>query len=139
MDLSHEGERRERGRARGGEGRREGRRGGRDTFIYFIYLHILQILSYTSTFSSTSIYLHILNIKNMRTNMRPKSQLAPQSVSQSQNLTKIFVNMFQWPWYIQRGSELIKLVSFEGSRERHMGRIILLIGLPIKAWWIAAY
>ena len=45
--------------------------------------------------------------------------------------------MSQWPRYIQRESELVILMSFEGSREAHIGRIIVLIGLPVKAWWSA--
>ena len=36
-------------------------------------------------------------------------------------------------------SKIKEIVGFEGSREGHIGRIILLIGLPIKAWWIATY
>ena len=36
------------------------------------------------------------------------------------------------------GSELIKTVSCKGFCAGHIRGIILLIGLPIKSWWIAA-
>ena len=53
-----------------------------------------------------------------------------------QNLIKSLVNMSQWPQHTQRGSELIRLKSFEGSRGNHIEGIIILIGLPVKAWLI---
>ena len=41
--------------------------------------------------------------------------------------------------YPQRESEIIKIMSFKGSRESPQGAIILLIASPVKAWWSVPY
>ena len=42
-------------------------------------------------------------------------------------------------WYTHRPHKIIKIISFEGSREGPLGMIILLIGFPIEAWWSVSY
>ena len=69
------------------------------------------------------------------------SYLETQSVSKSDNLIQCFLVCLQRLPYTQRDTKTIKIVSFKEFREGHIMRIILLIGLglPIKAWWVAAY
>ena len=54
------------------------------------------------------------------------------------------LNMSKRPWYTQVVRKLIKIKGFNGLRGGSLKVNILLIGPlligpPIKAWWIAAY
>ena len=59
----------------------------------------------------------------------------PQGIPKGHNLIRSFLPCLQRLWYISRESELIKFMSFEGSRACHIEGIILLIGPRVKAWW----